>query len=208
MRMRLHSFSAPLVLVAAAMVLFGTLHFGSLRPGYSHGSNTISELAEDGAPNARAVALEFFLPVGLLVLLALWLVRRGATDSYATFALAALACLGAGYLIAAFLPCDSGAPFYGSRRTQIHNLVGFIDYEGTGIGFLFISRFFARQKASVPAIAFSVASLLVLAGLALLSLAATFHFRGVIQRVMEVVQFTGVFFVCHLLSRKMPPNTD
>jgi hypothetical membrane protein len=203
MRVRLHSFSAPLVLVAAAMVLFGTLYFASLRPSYSHSSNTISELGEAGAPNTREVAFGFFLPVGLLVWLALWLVRRGASDRYASFALLALSCLGAGYSMAAFFPCDSGAPFFGSWRTLIHNVVGFIDYEGTGIGFLSISRHFARQKAAVQAVAFLVAGVLVLIGLALLSLEATFHFRGVIQGVMEVIQFTGVFFVCCLLSRKM-----
>ncbi len=206
MRVRLHSFSAPLVLVAAALALFGTLYFASLRPSYGHSSNTISELGEAGAPNAHQVAFGFFLPVGLLVWLALWLVRRGASDRYASFALVALSCLGAGYVIAVFFPCDSGAPFFGSWRTQIHNVVGFIDYEGTGIGFLLISRYFARQKAAVQAVAFSVAGVLVLVGLALLSLEATYHFRGVIQRVTEVIQFTGVFFVCYLLSRKMTPN--
>lgn len=205
MRVRLHSFSAALVLVAAAIVIFGTLYFASLRPSYSHSSNTISELGEAGAPNAREVAFAFFLPVGLLVWLALWLVRRGASDRYASFALVALSCLGVGYAMAAFFPCDSGAPFFGSWRTQIHNVVGFIDYEGTGIGFLLISRYFASQKAAVQAVAFFVAGVLVLVGLALLSLEATFHFRGVIQRVTEGIQFTGVFFVCYLLSRKMTP---
>jgi len=207
MRVRLHSFSAALVLLAAAMVLFGTLYFASLRTSYGHSSNTISELGEAGAPNAREVALGFFLPVGLLVWLALWLVRRGASDRYAAFALVALSCLGAGYAMAAFFPCDSGAPFFGSWRTQIHNVVGFIDYEGTGIGFLLISRYFARQKAAVQAVAFLVAGVLMLVGLALLSLEATFHVRGVIQRVTELIQFTGVLFVCYLLSRKMTPDT-
>jgi hypothetical membrane protein len=202
MRVHLHSFSAALFLMAAAMVLLGTLYFASLRPSYSHSSNTISELGEAGAPNAREVAFGFFLPVGLLVWLALWLVRRGASDRYAALALVALSCLGTGYAMAAFFPCDSGAPFFGTWRTQIHNVVGFIDYEGTGIGFLLISRYFARQKAAVQAVAFTVAGVLVLVGLALLSLEATFHVRGVIQSVTEVIQFTGVFFVCYLLSRK------
>ena len=206
MRVRLHSFSATLVLVAAAIVLFDTLYFASLRPSYSHSSNTISELGEAGAANAREVAFGFFLPVGLLVWLALWLVRRGASDRYASFALVALSCLGTGYAMSAFFPCDPGAPFFGSWRTQIHNVVGFTDYEGTGIGFLLISRYLASQKNSVQAVAFFVAGVLVLVGLALLALEATFHVRGMIQRVTEVIQFTGVFFVCYLLSRKMPVN--
>ena len=137
-------FLAPAtVMMASLMVLVETLYFGSLRPSYSHISNTISELGETGALRGSQVAFVFFLPVGFLVWLALWLVRREATDKYASFSLAAISCLGAGYAIAAFFPCDAGAPFFGSWRTQIHNIVGFIDYEGTGIGFLLISRHFA-----------------------------------------------------------------
>ncbi len=206
MRVRFHFISAALVLVAAAMVLFGTLYFASLRPNYSHITNTISELGEAGATNAREVAFGFFLPVGLLVWLALWLVRRGASDRYALFALVALSCLGAGYVVAAFFPCDPGAPLFGTWRTQIHNVAGFIDYEGTGIGFLLFSRYLARQKTVVQAVAFFVAGVLVLVGLVFLSLEATFHIRGLIQRVTEVIQFTGVFFVCYLLSRQMTAN--
>jgi len=61
------SFSSALVAVAAAMVLLGTLHFASFRPGYSHISNTISELGETGAPQAHWVAFGFFLPGGIIV---------------------------------------------------------------------------------------------------------------------------------------------
>ena len=203
MRIRFPSISAVLVLVAALLVLLETLYFASLRPGYSHISNTISELGETGASCAHQVAFGFFLPVGLLVWLALWLVRRGASDRYASVALVAMSCLGAGYAMAAFFPCDSGAPFFGSWRTQIHNIIGFIDYEGTGIGFLLVSRYFARQKATGQAAAFLVAGVLVLICLALLSLQATFHVRGMIQRIAEVIQFAGVFFVCYLLSKEM-----
>jgi len=195
------------IVVAALMVLVETLYFASLRPSYSHISNTISELGETGAPHAEQVAFGFFLPVGLLVWLALWLVCREASDRHATFALVAIACLGAGYVAAAFFPCDPGAPLFGTWRTQIHNVVGFIDYAGTGIGFLLISRHFAGRDATFQAVAFLVAGLLVLMCVALLSVVATFPFRGAIQRIAEVIQFAGVFFVCYLLPRQITPNT-
>lgn len=196
-----------LVLVAAFMVLIEALYFASRQPGYSQVSNTISELGAIGAPNARQVAFGFFLPVGLLVWLALWLVRGGASDGYAAWALVALSCLGAGYVMAAFFPCDPGAPLFGSWRTQIHNVVGFVDYEGTGIGFLLIARHVARKRAALKAVAFLAAGMSVLLCLALLSLTATFHIRGAIQRVAEVIQFAGVFFACHLLSKEMTTDT-
>lgn len=205
-KIRRNSLSPALMATAAILVLAETFYFALQRPNYSHITNTISELGESGAPHERLVAFSFFLPVGLLVWLSLWLVCREASDKYAAFALVAIACLGAGYVVAAFFPCDPGAPLFGTWRTQIHNVAGFIDYDGTGIGFLLFSRYLAKQKSAVQAVAFFVAGVLVLVGLVFLSLEATFHVRGVIQRVTEVIQFTGVFFVCYLLSRQMTPN--
>jgi hypothetical membrane protein len=202
MNIRFHSLSPVLMATAAILVLAETFCFALQRPNYSHITNTISELGETGAPHSRLVAFGFFLPVGLLVWLSLWLVCREASDRYAAFALVAIACLGAGYVVAAFFPCDPGAPLFGTWRTQIHNAVGFIDYVGTGIGFLLIARHFAGRNATFQAIAFLVAGLLVLMCVALLSVEATFPIRGAIQRVAEVIQFMGVFFVCFFLSTK------
>jgi hypothetical membrane protein len=202
MNIRFHSLSPVLMATAAILVLAETFCFALQRPNYSHITNTISELGETGAPHARLVAFGFFLPVGLLVWLSLWLVCREASDRYAAFALVAIACLGAGYVVAAFFPCDPGAPLFGTWRTQIHNVVGFIDYSGTGIGFLLISRHFAGRNATFQAVAFLVAGLLVLMCVALLSVEATFPIRGAIQRVAEVIQFMGVFFVCFFLPNK------
>jgi hypothetical membrane protein len=205
MSIRLRSLSSALMVLAALMVLLDTIYFASLRPGYSPITNTISELGETGALHARQVAFGFFLPVGLLVWLSLWLVRREAPDQYASLALAALSCLGAGYAMSAFFPCDPGAPLFGSWRTQIHNFVGFIDYAGTGIGFLLLSRHFSRRNSPFQAVAFLGAGVLVLLGLTMLSVEAAFPVRGAIQRVAETIQFTGVFLVCCLPPGKMTP---
>lgn len=207
MSFRISFFAPGVIVLASLMVLVETLYFASLQPGYSHISNTISELGETGAPHAAQVSFGFFLPVGLLVWLALWLIWREATDRYILLAMIALSSLGAGYAVAAFFPCDSGAPFFGTWRTQVHNIVGFVDYEGIGIGFLIVSRYYTRQHATFQAVAFLLAGVLVLVCLALLSLEETFHVRGVIQRIAEFVQFAGVFFVCYLLSGKKTPNT-
>jgi hypothetical protein len=193
---RLQLVASGAILLAALMVLVGTLYFASLRSGYSQISNTISELGEIGAPHAGEVTFGFFLPVGLLVWLALGLIFGEAPDSYVALALIALSSLGAGYVIAAFFPCDAGAPFYGTWRTQVHNIGGFIDYEGTGLGFLSIARHFARRRAAFKTAACIIAAVLLLLCTALLSLEAAWHVRGAVQRVAEVVQFAGLFFVC------------
>jgi hypothetical protein len=90
-----------LVAVAAVMVLLGTLWFSSLQPGYSQITNTISELGELGAVHPHLVAYGFFLPVGLMVWLALWLLHREADGKEVSRVLLALSCLGTGYVASA-----------------------------------------------------------------------------------------------------------
>ena len=202
--MSIRSLSLPpaLILLAAAMVVPGTLYFASLRPGYSHISNTISELGETGAPRARLVAYGFFLPVGLMVWLALWLIHHGRPN--ASGILLALSCLGTGYVVAAFAPCDPGGPLFGSWRTLVHNFAGVIDYGGTAVGFLLLARRCATNGAAIQGAGFVVAGTVCLACLVLLL--PVFSIRGGVQRFAEGVQFTGVFFACLLLAKELPPN--
>lgn len=210
MRLRSQFLPPALIAIAALLVLLETLYFASLRPGYSHVANTISELGETGAPRASQVAFGFFLPVGLLVWLALWLVHREASDKQLSLILAALSCLGAGYALSAIFPCDPGAPFYGTWRTLIHNGLGLIDYGGTGFGFLLASRYFYRCKAAFPAVSFLIAGIAVLLGLFLLASESALPIRGAVQRIAEVAQFTGIFYLCYTIcSMKLhysPPN--
>lgn len=193
---RVENLPSALVALAALMVLLGTIYFGSLRPGYSHIANTISELGETGAPRARMVAFGFFLPVGLLVWAALYLVWCRDRKEELLPALTAMSCLATGYVVAAFFPCDPGAPFFGSWRTQVHNIAGFIDYEGTGLGFLLAVRWVGKHGEMMQARAFLAAGLLVLVCAALLASEWAFGVRGAIQRVAEVIDFAGGFVAC------------
>jgi len=184
------------------MVLLGTLWFSSLRPGYSQISNTISELGETGAPQAHLVAFGFFLPVGLIVWWALWLTHHHRPCRDTSPVLLALSGLGTGYVLAALFPCDPGSPLFGSWRTLVHSAGGLIDYGGTALGFLMFCRYCARHEMRAQAVAFGIASALGFLALVLLGLPPAFPVRGAVQRVAELIQFTGMFFVCHLLSTK------
>jgi len=201
------------VALAGLMVLVGTVYFASVRSEYRHTGNTISELGERGAARARLVSFGLFLPVGLLVWLALWLAHRGGPERTNSVLLLAMSCLGTGYVVSAFFPCDPGAPLFGSWRTQVHNAAGFLDYGGTGIGFLLAARAFARRKAFLPTAASGAAGVLVLLCLALLCLESMRPLRGAVQRVAELIQFVGLCWLCGLLpglsprSRK-PPETS
>lgn len=200
------SVSSALVAVAAVMVLLGTLYFASLRPGYSHISNTISELGEMGAAQAHWVAFGFFLPVGLIVWLALWLAHGHRSGQDTSLVLLALSGLGAGYVLSAFFPCDPGGPLFGSWRTLVHNAAGVIDYGGTVLGFLLFCLYCARHRMRPQAVAFGIAAALGSLALVLLGLPPAFPVRGAVQRVTELIQFTGLFFVCQLLSTRAAPR--
>jgi hypothetical membrane protein len=202
MNIRRQFFSSALVAIAAATVLLGTLYFASLRPGYSHISNTISELGETGTPQAHLVAFGFFLPVGLIVWLALWLMHRHRPDRDTSLVLLALSGLGNGYVFAAFFPCDPGAPLFGSWRTLVHNAAGLIDYAGTALGLLMFCWYCAKHKIRPQTVTFGIAAALGFFAVVLLGLPPAFPVRGAVQRVTELIQLTGVFFVCHLLSTR------
>jgi hypothetical protein len=154
--------------------------------------------------HANQVAFGFFLPVGLLVWLALVLVHWQAPDREASFILATLSCLGTGYALSAFFPCDAGTPIFGSWCTLVHNVLGFTDYAGTGIGFLLTARRLKKQSSTTRAIFFLIAGALMFMGVGLLMDERLFRIRGAVQRVTEVIQFGGVFFACRLL----PPRGE
>ena len=211
---RCRCLSPSLISAAAAMMLIETLYFASLRPAYSHLSNTISELGETGAPQAHLVDFGFFLPVGLMVWLALWLTHRHMPGQDASLVLLALSGLGAGYVLSAFFPCDPGAPLFGSWRTLVHNAAGLIDYGGVAVGFLLFCRYCAGRKAAPEAATFAIAITFAIAGAlgfliftAAFCLPAALPVLGLIQRVLELVQFTGVGFVCYILSTRAAPTS-
>ncbi len=201
-----HSPACVLIGLAALMVLLSTIYFASLRPGYSHISNSISELAEAGASPTRLLSFGVYLPVGLMVWLAMWLTYRGTREREVSLVLLAMSCFGIGYVVGALFPCDPGAPVFGSWRTLVHNVAAFIDYGGTGISFLLLSEWLARREATPQAAGFFAAGVLVLVCLAFLCFEATRSHFGAVQRVAEATQFAGMFFACSLIPRKATPT--
>lgn len=167
------------VLVASLLLLAALLHFPRRRPGYSHRRHTISELGEVGSRDGRLVSLGVFLPVGLL-LGAAALLTRGANPAASLLA----ACVGVGYGVAAFFPCDPGSPLEGSARQGVHNLGGAVEYVG---GTLALWRLGEAHGGWFQAAA-------VVVGLATvgLSLPVLFTVRGLIQRVAEAVLLSGL----------------
>lgn len=179
------------VLIAA--VLTGLLAavppwwFARRRPGYSHLRNTISELGETGAPDARRVAWLAFAPLGLAVwVFAALLSARLPSD--AKTGLVLLCLLGVSYVGAAVFPCDAGAPFWGTWRNQLHNLVAAVGYFGAGAGLIELGRAF-EDLASLSGLAAVTGALGKGVLLGIFALSFDSPVRGLVQRVIEAAVF-------------------
>ena len=166
-----------LALSSTLLLLIGIGYFGWRKPAYSHWHDTISELGEVGSPFSRAVSYGLFLPVGIL----LGLVATLAD----TTALAGLAgCVGTGYVVAAYFPCDVGSPLSGSGRQQIHTIGGAIEYLG---GAYWLTQL-SPQLMVVGYNLYSIAASSLIVGSLLLSIPGLL-IRGLIQRMMEGILF-------------------
>ncbi len=186
-------------LASAGLVFGGTVYFASRRPEYRHVTHTISELGESGSPHAAVVGFGIFLPAGLLAWAALLLAYgRSRRDRLLTAGLLAFACLGLGYVGAAFFPCDPGSPLVGTWRQQVHNAFGFVEYLGAGLGLLLLGWHARRRGRHEAALALAISGGAVLSCLALLSMPPVFPIRGGVQRVAEVVMFA---WLCLLAVR-------
>ncbi len=164
----------------AATYLFACLWFlAPKKPGYSHFKHTISEIGEVGAPNQRFVAYGLFLPVGLLLLAAAFLVRETSASS-AGLALA----IAVGYLVAAIFPCDAGSPLSGTARQAMHNLGGAVEYVGGGFALMSISQIMEQP--------FKTMGFIVLGSTVALSVLPSTSVRGLIQRIAESCLFGGL----------------
>lgn len=173
---------AALGFLFAALVLLAPR-----KPGYSHVRHSISELGETGAPDQRLVAFGVFLPIGLALAFVALVLRDHAQA--AAFA----ACVAAGYVIAAFFPCDPGSPMYGSLRQGVHNLGGAVQYVGGGFSLM------ALSESLGPALRF-VGFVVLGAVAALTFLPSGSSVRGLVQRVAEGVLFVAIAWVAWVSS--------
>lgn len=166
-----------LALGSTLLLLMGIGYFGWRKPAYSHWHDTISELGEVGSPLSPAVSYGLFLPVGVLLGLIATLAE--------TTTLAGLAgCVGTGYVVAAFFPCDVGSPLSGSGRQQIHNVGGAVEYIGGAYWLTQISP----QRMVIDYNLYAISAGSLLAGSILLSIPGL-PIRGLVQRMMEGILF-------------------
>ena len=169
-----------LTLLATGFFLVSLLFLATRKPGYSHLRHTISELGEVGAPDQRLVAFGMFLPIGVLLLVAAFLMRSNEPHS-----LLAL-CIGVGYVVATFFPCDPGSPVTGTTRQSVHNLGGAVEYIGGAFALWKLG-----ESLGLP---FQVAAFVVFSAALFLSIPEAGPIRGLIQRLAEACLFGGLLW--------------
>lgn len=174
-----------LLVLNAVYLTVSIIYFGRKLPTYSHVRDTISELGENGSFFEKTVAYKVFLPVGLILIAsAVTLYFQDLPTDIRLNLCGLLACVGIGYVIAAFSPCDPGSPLTGSVRQSIHNLGGVIEYIG-GAYFLI--------KTALPI--FPILGYLIISTSVAMSFSFFVPWRGLIQRVAEAGLFGGIIFL-------------
>jgi hypothetical membrane protein len=155
-------------------------------PNYSHLSQYISELGASGAPHESWIRFAGFLPAGLLLWLFAWAAFKALPNSsLASFGLLGIAAYAAGYVAAAFFPCDFGCrPQSPSRAQVVHNFVGLVGYVMAPLAIAALASAARSWPGAhrLPVLG-SIAAALSLAGL--LTLSPQSPLVGLSQRVIE-----------------------
>lgn len=159
---------------------------GSLRPGYSHLTQYISELGERGSSTELLMRYAGFLPTGVMHVLfagSLYSAFKGSKSASAGALLLVLN--GLGRVAAGLFPCEAGCAEPGVLLSQkLHSLsagVGFIALIGAAILWGFILRRRGRRKLGAYSVVSGLAGLLFL--LLMLSSAESRTGTGLYERL-------------------------
>lgn len=176
-----------LTVIAATYLALAVGVIGARRAAYSQTRHTISELGEYGSPDQSVVAFGVFLPIGLVLLAAAFVLQPRSIPA-ASLAL----CIAIGYIVAAVFPCDPGSPTSGSARQALHNLGGAIEYFGGAYALFRLSETFGQP--------FRVGSIVVAGAAILISFPTLVPMRGLIQRIAEACLFGALAWCARLLA--------
>lgn len=183
-----------LILIAIAVALFWAGYSRYAYPSYQPLSQTISELGQTNSPISQQITWGYFLPVAILVFTQLILAWQ--SGPFPGWVLALLALTPLSYLVAAFFPCDEGAPLRGSFSNNVHMISGVAEYLGAVVG---LAGAALSMPASTSTFVLAFASAMVATGLLSFVIPLFEKFKGGIQRVMELCIFLGLYVMsCYL----------
>lgn len=189
--------SRVLVVAAAGLAFLVPLAASAWVPGYSHTASYISELGALGMPQGALVSLLGFLPIGLLTIA--FLVSAAPllhAAGSARLGYWLLLSMGVSYIGAALVRCDPGCPATGSDRQAIHNLLGLLEYSGSGIGLLlFAGSADGTASARWDRAFLRCAGVVAIVALILMGTPQLASWRGLAQRVGETALFASLLLI-------------
>ena len=130
---------AVVVLLVGGIVLPEIL--GASRAEYSSLANYLSELGATGTSTQRLTNTLAFPLTGIgciSIILALWH-RLPAVKTIRAGLICLMLGIPLGYFGAVIFPCDYGCPIEGSRKQNMHNLLGLVQYPLGVIGFVLLA---------------------------------------------------------------------
>jgi hypothetical membrane protein len=174
-----------LIIAAAIVLTVSIIVLARLNPDYSHVRHTISELGARGFVNEKWVAYGAFAPYGLAMAVVAYVLRANEPILFLAGGLAI------GYIGAAIFPIDAGAPWPGTTSNVMHGLCGAAEYIGAIAAFEMAGR-----DLGFP---FTAAKFLIFGFLAATYIPGIREYRGLLQRIVEVLQVVGLgYFVLAL----------
>jgi len=183
-------------------VVLLTVIGGANFPGYSHASDFISELGSTDASHGRLVSWAGFFPAGVFTsafaLLAWRTLPRSAAGTLGFFGLLFFA---AGYLAAAFFPCEGDCRSAHPGFSQaMHNFFGLAGYLTAPLSLWALAWAARRWPRTGFLSAFGwVGGVTALCGLLFLS--PDFRYVGVAQRILEA-SVLGWMVACAVYLRR------
>lgn len=178
------------ILGAMTLPFFWAFYTHHTYPAYRFLSQTISELGHESSPIRWQIAWGYFFPVAILI--AAQLLTLLTNDSLPRLLIVCLAMTPLAYLIAILFPCDQGAPLIGSFKNSVHMLFGFFEYAGAIAAMIWLA-YLADNAASH--LLFASLTMVLVAGLALLTWPAASRIKGLIQRIMELSIFVSILLL-------------
>jgi len=159
--------------------------------GYSSSSQFISELGANSAPYQLFVNTSIFLPVGLAILLLVYLSHcHFYNNQKLNRAGWLLALPGVAYLGSVFFPCQPGCPLLTSDPSQIiHNILGLLEYLGAIFGMLIWTLWFKKVDAGGYKTISWIALLLIVIGFTGMIIPYLSEYRGLLQRMADYSYF-------------------
>ncbi|WP_373516358.1 DUF998 domain-containing protein [Pricia sp.] len=120
----------------------------SMRPGYSHLHNFISELGANGTSNSELMNYLGFMSSGLLFcLFGIGLFRAVPRKNLARTGTVLIMVFGTGMALAGIYSCDSGCPTDGTLESTIHDRVSAITFISAIIGAIVLGFSFKKAES-------------------------------------------------------------